>query len=82
MTAEVSEGKDLSGGLGLFTRTLLSSCFLSLLGGQDKRLKVRVNVEFLWLYYCWIYLNSYCKFYSAVGLSTVSLKDKENLISG
>lgn len=82
MTAEVSEGKDLSGGLGSFMRTLLSLRFLSVLGKQDKMLKVRMIVEFLGVYYCWQYLNFSYKFYSAVGLSTVSLKDKENLISG
>lgn len=47
MTAEVSEGKDLSGGPGSFLHTLLSSCFLSLVGRRDKRLIARVKVEFL-----------------------------------
>lgn len=81
-SAEISEGKDPSGGLRSFTYRLLSSCFLHLHGRPDKRLEARANMEFLWIYCRWRNVNFSYEFFSAVGLSHVRLKDKENLISG
>lgn len=83
MNTGAAEGQELSGGQR--SSNVYTPLFMFyLLAWQERSGAQNENEQdvFLWVYYCWHYLNFPYEFLFSYSVDTVRLKDIENLISG